>query len=379
MARNGSDFETISFVNSYADDFSTFPVSMVKNSFSISKHKNPRPDMSSFVDYTGESLAIVGVGYSLDAEIVEALEINGVEVTGVDTSVIESDREIAQEWFDELEIDYFDLEGVYEKIAIEVTNRITSTSTISTDALHNYVNGYGDPYVYSIMTALYLRGIGIEATTVSIEHTGVNSTQYYYITAFLTEDGWRYMDTYYLDDTGLIEDVKNGSGSPYLNFIIQGEGVGLEYSFEEHFPENFNIPDYVVIKSDDNIVDVKLLSDLTDLPLPFKEGYQFWGWFFDAEFNDPVETAADLLPGDMIYARWGVGNPPTNTDEPEDDNNPPFVPDDETPPQNNVDDPNAIKPPNTGSFAIPFILLLTLVLIFIMRINSKMFKRVFRI
>ena len=161
-----------------------------------------------------------------------------------------------------------------------------------------------------------------------------------------------------------------------MSFKI-GEGdAGRNYNNEEAFPDFITLPDYVIFQEEENKFDIVLYSDLDmdRLPFPFKEGYNFWGWYFDKNYTYRVTSPDDLNPGDIVYAQWGIGNPPTNTDDPT-DINPPTNTDD----PNEEKNPNLIKPPPTGAFVLPFILILTIIFFVIVSINGRKFKRIFRI
>ena len=372
LVRNTKNFTRLSFSDCFINDFSTLPVSKIDSTVIIEHNKFPLPNLDVFADFKGDILDVEGIGYNLDSDVVESLNNNGVVIEGVDTNLIESDRETFLEWLGEVPFDNEELifaPADYERIAIELADRLTPAGEngLSGDALRNYITGTGDSYVYALIGALMYQARGYTSFVVEVIHRNPDddSLGSHYVICIEDGEDIYYSDPYYLDDSGQISEVMMGLGWPNLYFQIPQLN---EYQMNEFVLQHIDIEPRIVYYVGDKqyLFEEYFADDNSPLPIPVSEGKDFLGWYFDEEFTNLASGRVDLVPGAMLYAKWSTTSPEVSED-------------DETPPQNNVDNPNTIKPPNTGSFAIPFILLLTLVLIFIMRINSKMFKRVFRI
>lgn len=83
----------------------------------------------------------------------------------------------------------------------------------------------------------------------------------------------------------------------YLGSMIfdDGQSYDIEYELDDGTLSDSAIKSYVSGKE-------------TDLPIPYKTGYTFIGWFLDSEYNKPIGSITKDLKGDLkLYALWYSG------------------------------------------------------------------------
>lgn len=356
------NFSLVKFYESFVKDFSSFPIDLVTEQFTLARNFVPLVDLSFLSDFKGNSLNLSGMTHNLTQDLINSFRNKSIAVEPSLTNAVSSMNSFEAS-FDSIVFgnDNIFAPSDYERITIEVTSYLRGPSTnVVLDTFDSYFNGVGDSFVYATLTTSYYIKRGYDAYTIVGYHDEFDSVgTEHYLTAFIDRDGkWKYSDNYVLELSGM-NSIVMGLGGPYY-YMSEEEYDYKEYVFEKDIKDYVNYEKFIILELFENnysfIEHNEEEISRSGLPVPTANGYEFMGWYKEKEYINPVVSYSDIGSNKKIYAKWTA-----NTVTPEEEGS------------------GTVPNPETGFFVSLFIVLPLLMLFgleYLKNKNNKIFYKV---